>query len=65
MRKELIELSDLFGELDQATTEYFDPKRQTMGLTDEMIEEAFDRLIAGEPDGPSSRNGSPRSRSAL
>jgi|WetSurMetagenome_2_1015567.scaffolds.fasta_scaffold36777_1 hypothetical protein len=52
MRKELIELSDLFGELDQATTEYFDPKRQTMGLTDEMIQEAFDRLIAGEPDEP-------------
>jgi hypothetical protein len=52
LRQELLELTDLFSELDEAITEYFKPKRQAMGLTDESIQESFDKLIAGEPDEP-------------
>jgi hypothetical protein len=52
LRQELLELTDLFSELDEAITEYFKPKRQAMGLTDELIQGWFDKLIAGEPDEP-------------
>jgi hypothetical protein len=52
LRQELLELTDLFSELDEAITEYFKPKLQAMGLTDELIQESFDKLIAGEPDEP-------------
>ena len=52
LREELLELADLFSELDEAITEYFKPKRQAMGVTNELIQESFDKLIAGEPDEP-------------
>ena len=52
LRQELLELTNLFGELDEAITESLDPRRQAMGLTDELIQELFDKLIAGEPDEP-------------
>ncbi len=52
LRQELLELTDLFGRSDEAITEYFEPKRQSMGITDELIQEWFDRLKAGEPDRP-------------
>ncbi|MBI5715835.1 MAG: hypothetical protein HZC38_20740 [Chloroflexi bacterium] len=52
LRQELLELTDLFSKLDEAITEYFKPKRQAMGVTDELIQESFDKLIAGEPDEP-------------
>jgi hypothetical protein len=52
LRQELLELTNLFGELDEAITESLDPRRQAMGLTDDLIQELFDKLIAGEPDEP-------------
>ena len=52
LRQELLELTNLFGELDEAITESLDPRRQAMGLTDDLIQESFDKLIAGEPDEP-------------
>jgi hypothetical protein len=52
LRQELHELTVLFSALDEAITECFKPKRQAMGLTDELIQESFDKLIAGEPDEP-------------
>ena len=52
LRQELLELTNLFGELDEAITESLDPRRQALGLTDELIQESFDKLIAGEPDEP-------------
>ena len=52
LRQELLELTNLFGELDEAITESLDPRRQAMGLTDELIQESFDKLIAGESDEP-------------
>ena len=52
MHKELLEFSDLFRELDETITEYIKPKRQAMGITDDLIQKSFDRLIAGEPDEP-------------
>ena len=49
LRQELLELTVLFSELDEAITEHFKPKRQAIGVTDELIQETFDKLIAGEP----------------
>ena len=43
--------SNLFGELAKRFRQSR-PRRQAMGLTDELIQESFDKLIAGEPDEP-------------
>jgi hypothetical protein len=48
--QELLELSDLFSELDQKITEYFEPKRKALGITDELIQEPSNKIIVGEAD---------------
>jgi len=48
MRKELLELSDLFVELDENIAEYLKPKQEAFGITDELVQQSFDELIAGE-----------------
>jgi hypothetical protein len=50
--RELLELTNLFNELDEVITEYLRPRRQAMRITDELIQELLDKLIAGEPDVP-------------
>ena len=52
LRGELLEVTVLFTELDKAITENFKPQRQAMGVTGELIQESFDKLISGEPDEP-------------
>lgn len=50
MLGELRELDDLFSDLDEDIREYFRPKREEFGITDEMIEQSLNDLIAGELD---------------
>lgn len=52
LRQELIEITKLFSDLDEATTEYFMPKFRMMGLTDELLQERLSRIIAGQPSEP-------------
>jgi hypothetical protein len=52
LREELLEYIDLFSKLDEEITAYFRPKREAFGVTDELIFESLNKLIAGEPDEP-------------
>lgn len=50
--QELIEITDLFESLDEAITEFFEPIRRSFGLTDELIQQSYNRLLSGEQDEP-------------
>jgi hypothetical protein len=52
LRQELLNITDIFSELDKAIIEYSEPKRKTMGVTDELLQVSLNKLIAGEPDEP-------------
>ena len=52
LQQELMELTDLFENLDDYITEFFTPIRQSFGLTDELIEQSYNKLLAGEQDEP-------------
>lgn len=50
LRQELIEFSDLFAEIDEEIAEWHKTTRLAFGITDDLIQQAFDELIAGGPD---------------
>ncbi len=50
--QELIEITKLFSDLDEATTEYFMPKFRALGLTDDLLQGCLTRIIAGQPSEP-------------
>lgn len=50
--QELLELGDLFSKLDHDITEYFKPKREAFGITDELIEQQMNNLLAGKLEEP-------------
>jgi len=52
MREELQELTELFNALDEEITEYFKYQREWLGITDEVMQESMNRLIAGELEEP-------------
>ena len=52
LRKELIELTDLFENLDNDITTFFKPIRQSFGLSDEVIQKSYNQLLTGEQDKP-------------
>jgi len=52
LRQELIELTNLFENLDNNITEFFKPIRKSFGLSDEVIQESYKKLLAGEQDEP-------------
>ena len=51
-RQELIEFREFFNRLDETITKYFKSKFQSLGLTDELIQESFAKLMAGEIEEP-------------
>lgn len=52
LQKELIELTDFFDSLDKTISTFFSPIRHRFGITDEMIQEVFERFVQGEQDKP-------------
>jgi len=52
LRQELQIFTLLFINLDAAIVTYFKPKLEEMGVTDKLIQEAFEKLRNGEPDIP-------------
>jgi len=52
VRQELIELTDMFKTLDEDITKYFLPRYKTFGITDEIMKEAFKKILAGKPIEP-------------
>jgi len=52
LQQELIEFTDFFDSLDKKITEFFHPIRKKFGLSDEIIQEAYERLLKGEKDKP-------------
>jgi hypothetical protein len=52
MSQELTELGEIFNKLDNEINEYFKPKREALGITDEVIEQAANKLLVGELEEP-------------
>ena len=52
LQQELIELTDFFDDLDKTITEFFHPIREKAGISDEIFQEAYERLLQGEKDNP-------------
>jgi len=52
LQNELIEFTDFFDGLDKTISNFFQPIRQKFGITDEMIQEIYERLLQGEQDEP-------------
>ena len=52
LRQELIELTNLFENLDNNITEFFKPIRKSFGLSDEVIQKSYKKLLAGGQDEP-------------
>ena len=52
LQKDLIEYADFFDTLDNKITEFFRPIRKSFGLSDEIIQEAYEKLLQGEKDTP-------------
>lgn len=65
LHQELLELTVLFSELDEAITEWFRPQCQAMGVTDDVVQASLERLIAGEPDQPLMSQRSPRKQERI
>lgn len=49
---ELDSYADLFDRLDTLVSEWSEPKRQELGLTDEVLQASLSRILAGESDEP-------------
>lgn len=52
LQNELIEYADFFDSLDKTIQLFFQPIRQKFGITDEMMQEIYERLLQGEQDEP-------------
>jgi hypothetical protein len=52
LRQELLELNDLFMELDEEVSKYFKPRREAFGITDELVQQSFGELMAGKLEEP-------------
>ncbi len=52
LRDELIEYTDFFEGLDKTISTFFHPIRQKFGITDEMVQESYERFLQGEQDEP-------------
>lgn len=52
LQQELIELTDFFDNVDKTIVEFFRPIREKIGISDEIIKEAYERLLQGEKDKP-------------
>lgn len=52
LQNELIEFTVFFDDLDKTISKFFHPICQKFGITDEMIQEIYGRLIQGEQDEP-------------
>jgi len=52
LQNELIEFANFFDGLDKIISNFFTPIRQKFGVTDEMIQEIYGRLLQGEQDEP-------------
>lgn len=52
LRQELIEITDLFENLDNTITEFLKPIRQSFGMSDEVMQQSYKKLLAGEQDEP-------------
>ena len=50
--EELSELSRLFSKLDKQASQYFKPKAQQLGLSDEVLQHALDEARSGKPMEP-------------
>jgi hypothetical protein len=48
LQKELIDFTEFFDELDKKISSFFQPFLQKFGITDEMIQEIYERLLQGE-----------------
>lgn len=49
---ELDGYAQMFGQLDARVSEWSDPMRERLGLTDEILEAGLEQILAGEPDDP-------------
>jgi hypothetical protein len=49
---ELDEYAELFDRLDTRVSEWSEPKRRELGLTDEVVQSSLRRILAGETDEP-------------
>lgn len=52
LQAELIEYSEFFDKLDKTMSNFFLPIREKFGITDEMMQEIYERLLQGEQDEP-------------
>jgi hypothetical protein len=52
LQNELIEFTEFFDSLDKTISDFFRPIRQKFGISDEMIQEIYERLVQGEEDEP-------------
>jgi hypothetical protein len=52
LRNELVELADFFDSLDQTISDFIQPICKKFGITDEMIQKIYGRLLQGEQDEP-------------
>ena len=55
VRKLIAELdgyAQMFDQLDTRVSEWSEPTRERLGLTDEIVQASVERILAGEPDDP-------------
>jgi hypothetical protein len=52
LQKELIDFTDFFDELDKTISNFFQPIQHRFGITDEMIQEIYEKLLHGDQDEP-------------
>ena len=52
MIEELSEFSALFSKLDKLVWDYFEPKLKRLGITDDVLQNAFDKILSGNPPEP-------------
>lgn len=52
MIAELDGYAEMFDRLDASVSEWSEPTRQRLGLTDGMLHQSLERILAGEPDEP-------------
>jgi len=52
LQQELTEITEFFDDLDKTITEFFRPIREKFGVSNEIVQEAYERLLQGEKDKP-------------
>jgi hypothetical protein len=65
LQQQLIAFTEFFDELDKTISKFFQPIRQKFGITDQMIQDIYERLLHGDQDEPLISQRTPKKQERL